>query len=237
MKICTKCKSKKPTTEFSKRSGSKGGLQSKCKACNAEYHAANREAIAARKAEYYQANREAIAKYRAANLEAIAAKSAEYYQANREAKAEYNAKYNADNPDYGAKYCAANREDIAAKKAIYRAANREAIAAKQAIYRAANPDKMSAKARNRRARRRNAEGTHTAADIARIFDAQRGMCANCHAKLFKSGKQKFHADHIVPLVRGGGNGPDNLQCLCPGCNLSKGAKLPDVWAKQSGRLI
>lgn len=162
--------------------------------------------------------------------------------------AAYNAAYRAANRETIAAYYAANRENKSASQSAWYSANREAIAARyaanqgkvaaqQAKYRAANPDKIAAKARNQRARRRNAEGTHTSADIARIFDAQRGLCANCHAKLFKSGKQKFHADHIVPLVRGGGNGPDNLQCLCPGCNLSKGSKLPDVWAQQIGRLI
>ena len=32
-------------------------------------------------------------------------------------------------------------------------------------------------------------------------------------------------DHIVPLSRGGGDIPSNLQCLCRGCNMSKGGKL------------
>jgi 5-methylcytosine-specific restriction endonuclease McrA len=35
----------------------------------------------------------------------------------------------------------------------------------------------------------------------------------------------FHVDHIVPLARGGTNGPENLQLLAPVCNLRKGAKL------------
>lgn len=35
---------------------------------------------------------------------------------------------------------------------------------------------------------------------------------------------RLHADHIVPLARGGRNTMDNMQCLCARCNLSKGAK-------------
>ena len=162
--------------------------------------------------------------------------------------AAYNVAYRAANRETTAAYYAANRDNKSASQSAWCYANRDAIsaryaanpgkvAAQQAEYRAANPDKMAAKARNRRARKRNAHGSHTAADIRRIFDAQRGLCANCHARLLKSGKQKFHVDHIVPLVRGGSNWPDNLQLLCKPCNLRKGAKLPEVWAKENERLF
>ena len=158
-------------------------------------------------AEYRAANREKIAEYRAANRERISARKAEYYAASREKIAEYYA------------------------------ANAERINALQAEYRNANPDKRAANDRNRRARKRNAEGKHTAADIRSIFEKQRGLCSNCQTKLFKSGAKKYHVDHIMPLALGGSNWPSNLQCLCPTCNLSKNAKDPIEWAQQNGRLI
>ena len=151
-----------------------------------------------------------------------------------------------------AAYRAVNREKIKAYKVEYRAANREIINARQAERRQANPEKFrawdakyynsnpekcAARKRNRRARKRSAEGKHTSADIRAIFESQRGLCANCQSKLFKSGKNKFHVDHIMPLALGGSNWPSNLQCLCPSCNLKKSAKDPFKWAAENGRLL
>ena len=36
--------------------------------------------------------------------------------------------------------------------------------------------------------------------------------------------EKYHRDHIVPLSKGGGSEPGNIQLLCRWCNLSKGNK-------------
>ena len=211
MKICGKCKAEKLAQEFSKDSRSKDGLQFKCKACVSQHYKANKESISAR-----------VSAWKAENKAHISLQMAAYHVANRSRISAYKAE---------------NRERLAKREAEYRAENRCRIAAQKAAYRLANPDKRSADERNRRARKRNAEGRHTATDIARIFEHQRGLCANCHAKLFKSGKQTFHVDHIVPLAKGGSNWPDNLQCLCPTCNTSKHAKDPIVWAQQNGRLI
>lgn len=145
-----------------------------------------------------------------------------YYAADREKLAAKQAGYRAANPEKQAAYCSANRNKIAANKADYYATN---------------PEKFAERNRNRRARKRNAEGKHTAADVRAIFEKQQGLCANCIEKLFKSGKQKFHVDHIMPLARGGSNWPYNIQCLCPTCNLSKNAKDPIRWAQENGRLL
>jgi hypothetical protein len=148
-----------------------------------------------------------------------------------------NLSYRADNPWKRAATCAAwtaaNPEKNAAKSAKWAAAN-PLYAAEWA---AANPEMVAARNRNRRARVLNAEGKHTSADVRLIFESQHGLCANCKTKLFKSGEKKYHVDHIMPLALGGSNWPANLQCLCPFCNLSKGAKHPDDWAKQNGRLL
>lgn len=76
--------------------------------------------------------------------------------------------------------------------------------------------------RGRRALRRDAEGSHTAADILRIHAEQSGKCACCGKDL----NGTYHVDHIMPLAIGGSNWPDNLQALCAFCNQSKGAKHP-----------
>ena len=61
-KVCTKCGTEKPVSEFSKDRSKADGLCSKCKSCVAAYYEANKEKIAA----YYEANKEKKAAYDAA---------------------------------------------------------------------------------------------------------------------------------------------------------------------------
>lgn len=132
----------------------------------------------------------------------------------------------------------ANREHVLAVKksgnAIRRA--RPEVRAKEremgAAWNRANPEKKRSYVRNRRARKRNAEGSHTDKDIQAIWDRQGGMCVYCPADLRITG---HHVDHIVPLSRGGSNWPSNLQCLCPDCNLRKWSLSEEEFlAKQKG---
>jgi 5-methylcytosine-specific restriction endonuclease McrA len=78
--------------------------------------------------------------------------------------------------------------------------------------------------RKRRARLLGAEGSHTSADIQTLFEKQKARCF-CTADLSVG----YHVDHIIPLARGGSDGPDNLQLLCPPCNISKGARTMLEW--------
>ena len=74
----------------------------------------------------------------------------------------------------------------------------------------------------RTARLRKAKGIFTSEDVIALYHHQAGKCAVCKEEL----KNKYHVDHIMPLARGGSNWPENLQLLCPSCNLKKGAKHP-----------
>lgn len=165
----------------------------------------------------------------------------EYRDNNQEKIAAGKQQYTANNQvkitTYQQQYTANNQEKIATYNRQYYANNQEKIVDCSRQYRVNNTDKIAAYSRNSRARKRNAYGSHTVAEIRAIFDSQLGLCANCKAKLFKSGKYKFHVDHIVPLVKGGSNDRYNLQCLCPTCNLRKNAKDPFDWAKENGRLL
>lgn len=100
-------------------------------------------------------------------------------------------------------------------------------------WQAANPEKMRVVWRRRSARKRNAEGSHTAGDITQIEKAQRGKCGYCRVKLDPKTR---HVDHIEPLARGGSNGRHNLQLLCQPCNQAKYAKDPLDFAREIGRL-
>jgi len=58
----------------------------------------------------------------------------------------------------------------------------------------------------------------------RLYKAQNGLCNGCGSELNES-----HLDHVMPLSRGGTNTDDNVQLLCPRCNLSKGTKTMEEW--------
>lgn len=92
---------------------------------------------------------------------------------------------------------------------------------------------LIAYAATRRARKRGAGGSYSPSDLAEIYAAQRGRCAECR----KSIKRGYHADHIIPLARGGTNHRRNIQLLCAHCNLSKHAKHPLDFAREQGRLL
>jgi 5-methylcytosine-specific restriction endonuclease McrA len=109
------------------------------------------------------------------------------------------------------------------------AAKRRADPARTATHRA----NVKAGKAARRARDAGADGQTTASDVRRIYEQQRGRCADCR----KSLRRGYHADHIVALAIGGSNWPRNIQLLCPPCNIRKAAKHPIAWARELGRLL
>ena len=234
MKVCSKCKIEKQKTEFSKRALSKDGFRSECKACHSaqskKWSEENKEKI-----------RESRKIYRKNNAEKVSLLSRAWRESNKERHSENSRRWYEENKEIIAKRAKCryeqNKEIKAAAGKLWASKNKEMIYARKLMWRTANPEKISAQGSNRRARKKNAEGRHTAADIQAIFEKQQGLCSNCQTKLFKSGAEKHHVDHIMPLALGGSNWPSNLQCLCPFCNLSKGAKHPYEWAKQQGRLL
>jgi 5-methylcytosine-specific restriction endonuclease McrA len=121
---------------------------------------------------------------------------------------------------------------VASKK--WRSANPEKRKEVVRAWQDANPETMAANAHKRRARKSQAEGSHTPADLKAILSAQSHRCAYCRADLRKV---KKHLDHIMPLALGGSNDRSNLQWTCHACNLSKGKKSPIEFAQQIGRLL
>lgn len=180
-------------------------------------------------------------KYRAKHKEEINARAKAYRDDNRELITIKNRERYHSDIDASRQKCKKYRDsniDLARERDRARyAANRDLILQKAREKTLKNPGSRSHFSRNRKARIRNADGSHTGADISILLIKQRGVCASCPAKLEKSGKNKYHVDHIMPLSRGGSNDKYNLQCLCPSCNLRKHAKDPFDWAKQNGKLL
>jgi len=128
---------------------------------------------------------------------------------------------------------ALNPEKECLKSKLWRLNNPEKVTEQFRAWCRANPDKVRVYDRNKRARRRSAEGRHTAADIDRIRKAQKDRCAYCRSKLDGKG----HVDHIKALARGGSNWPRNLQLLCVSCNSAKSASDPLDFARKRGKLL
>lgn len=69
-----------------------------------------------------------------------------------------------------------------------------------------------------------AGGKHTKHDIRLLYDAQHGCCYYCGKPLGAFGTRgAFHVDHLLAIVDGGDQWPDNLALACAFCNQSKGA--------------
>lgn len=100
------------------------------------------------------------------------------------------------------------------------------------LWRVKNPEKFRAYSANRRSAIKSS-GSHTGEDIKKILQSQKFRCACCWLDI----KEKYHIDHIMPLALGGSNRRENLQALCPGCNLRKSAKDPIKWANERGMLL
>lgn len=83
-------------------------------------------------------------------------------------------------------------------------------------------------------RQRANGGGATPGELALLWKAQRGRCAYCAEKLLRVGA---HLDHILPIAAGGRSDARNLQWTCAPCNLAKGAKRPEEFAAEIGKLL
>lgn len=194
------------------------------------YNSKNSEKISKRKKEKY-----------AKDPKKQNAKTLAYYFENKDKVREARRAYLQENSEAIRKKSrdayAANPEKFRSIQKLNRLKEPEKYREKSRLYKLANPEIVAAGNRKRKAMKKGATGAHTAIDVQKIFDGQRGLCANCRKKLFKSGAKKFHVDHVMPLAKGGSNDKYNLQLLCPWCNLSKHSKDPIDWAQENGRLL
>jgi 5-methylcytosine-specific restriction endonuclease McrA len=176
----------------------------------------------------------------------------QYYERNREREIAKAMAWNAANPERAKesmrRYVENHREELRENKRkkrlenieaekererLWRSQRRSELAEASRLWRQENPEKQRIIDRNKKLRRRGAEGTHTLEDVEKLLKAQKFLCAECS----KGVKEEYHVDHIMPLSLGGSNWPRNLQILCPACNMEKHATDPLVFARRKGRLI
>lgn len=97
-------------------------------------------------------------------------------------------------------------------------------------YRNENPEKVREWSQKRSSykTKRLPRGT-----VSKLLSLQRWKCAICK----ESVKSKYHVDHIQPLAQGGAHSPENIQILCPSCNVRKSAKDPIKYMQERGYLL
>ncbi len=172
------------------------------------------------------------------------------YAANPEPKKAYAKKWTKDNPDKRSiqhkRHYRKHSETIKARHRAYLSSHKEEQRKRIKAWNKAHPDKIReyqrrhykrhpeaflARNHKRRARLLAAPGSYTSKDIKRQYKVQRGRCWWDTEHSLEDG---YHIDHLIPISRGGHNGPSNIVLTCPFCNLSKHNKLPDEWI---GRLF
>jgi hypothetical protein len=201
-------------------------------------------AVRAHYKKHPEAHRARAQRWRCENPDRAKESSRRYNAANPEKRKAATDRWRAANPDAlkaTAKKANAKRRllrppgiDASRRKWLEKPENKAKARAAIAAWQAANPDAIRTATRNRRARLTNAQGEHTAADLAEILTAQGNRCAYCRADLRR---RKKHVDHIKPLARGGSNGRSNLQYLCAPCNQAKSARDPIDYAQSVGFLL
>lgn len=236
-RICTKCKLPKPATleHFRAEKRTIIGLQATCRDCDRERRREARRLDPDADRRYYEANKHWLLPQMLERLKRIRAENGEEAQRMRDAKNAWRAKNVEKAREYQNNYFQRNRDKELKRLASYYEANpdkRQEANARREEWRKANREKARSYVRNRRARIKQSEGQHSAADIAKILEGQKRCCWWCSKKL--SGK-KYHVDHRIPIARGGSNGPENLVISCAPCNQKKNSKMP--WEMDNPRLL
>ncbi len=231
LKKCSRCGIEKPRPEFYKCAACKDGLRGECKRC-----------VAAKQSVYNEKNADKISaqkrRYRSENLESIQEAKRAYYLRNSDRIKEKTRRRELEKPDEVREahraYRRKNAASIAERMRLYWQQNSSKFREKKKRYYQENKSRLQPGRKAAKARRRNAAGSVVKADVVWLLEMQRWKCAVCAHSIKKGG---YHLDHIMPLARGGTNHRENLQVLCPACNLSKSAKHPVDFMQQRGLLL
>jgi len=226
MKKCSCCNEIKPKTEFYKKKDTTCGLTPSCKICtlsrNKKWRDTNSEKVASINKTWAKNNRDkcrkATDKYQQNNLEKFKANAKKRYQERFEEIANIKKEYNKR-----------NFYKLSAKQKEWRNKNKTRVRISQKEWRKKNPEKQANANHVRRCRKLNNGGSFKPTDIFNIMIIQGSKCKYCKSDLILHGVGKYHIDHRIPLSLGGSNNPDNLQLLCPKCNLAKSSKHPDEY--------
>jgi hypothetical protein len=227
-KRCTRCGEVKPASAFSRvKKRGREYLRPYCRKCHTAATAAWRTANPGKRNEQQR-------RHRRENHAESLAKEAAMREANREAYNERLRAWRSRNKErrnaWQAEWRARNREQIRKGWLDWRDRNYGHFRAKANAWQKAHPEQARARDAARRARLTGAGGKISRKEILQLLAAQKGRCWWCTKKV----DRKYHADHRIPVSRGGTSDKGNIVIACSQCNWSKGAKTP---AEFAGRLF
>src|SRR5437016_1715565 len=211
-KQCSKCEQFFPaTSEFFPIS--KGKLVARCKLCgkaySKRYHEAHKDEENEKGRQYYAANRDKVLErqrqYEEGNRDKILARRDRYKITRKEIERERHRLRRQDKEyqEYAQQYRESHKGNLNAYGREYRKVHSEQLNEKKKAYLRTEQGKLVARAHvnKRRARKEASEGRYTARQLQEQMRRQHHRCYYCQSKL----NNKWHADHIVPLSRGGSN--------------------------------
>lgn len=232
-KQCSRCHQWRPRTEYRSAKKTRDGLYAWCNPCSLEYRRewakANPERQRAAKQREYSRHADKYREYRQQyyreNKERVDEHNRRAYHENREARREYSRQYYAKNRDrlgrINRQYYAAHRVELTAWHREHYRQNKEAYHQRATRWRVANRLACRLIWHRRRARERNAEGSHTVREWYALLEWFGSKCLACGSH------ESLTIDHVIPLSCGGSNRIDNLQPLCHSCNSAKSASTVD----------
>ena len=130
-----------------------------------------------------------------------------------------------------ARTAAARQRDPEIKNARARASkdkNRERVREVNRAWKAANRDAIRAYNATRRALLCKANGQYTAEEWQATLTAHAGCCHWCKRPITGTP----HADHVIPLSKGGANTIENIVPACATCNSRKSHLMPEQFIKR-----
>lgn len=204
---------------------------------NKQYAAKNADSLREKRTKEYHETKDAKREHKAQLDKAYRERNKEEISARRKIAMQENDEARLRSNQRAAAWYAEHKEESSENGRAYYLENRVEVKARVKAYQQAHPEETKflhrIKAHRRRRRLDEAGGSFTRQDIQWLMLLQRGKCVYCKVSL----DEGYHIDHIMPVAKGGGNHPENLQLLCPACNLAKSAKLPHVFAQERGYLI
>ncbi|MCC6361860.1 MAG: HNH endonuclease [Phycisphaerales bacterium] len=224
---CSKCGQDKPASEFY-FNGDK--IRKPCKQCCRNRSKKRR----AERHEYYL-ERERV--WRENNRDRKRATQKRYYERHKEQilekLAEYRRVFHERRLETQRKYRERHRDRDRESKKRYARTHRERVKETKRKYYAKNKWRYKGMVAQRSAKIRGGGGRVTGHDIQQQYQRQKGCCYWCGEKV----GNLFHADHVIPLSRGGAHDPSNIVIACPTCNLRKWNRLPHEWDGSGGKLL